>query len=246
VFWRFIIGRIVASNKKLNVTLLFDEALAAGRIPDVSTVLETARSKNVSVVFGVQHTAGIHRVYREDAEGLISGFATRIWLLNGLAINDQELMRKSLGTRVVEEPDGKGKKDRIAVDLLTVDDLSRRANQYRKFWAVIDANGATKSGARILGQLVGVAGLTRQPTEEEAAAEVAASEASSPQEFFPTPDLAIQEAVAALDEKEIAAARDFALQLKGALLASPQKLEAQGWKVVSLDPSGPKAVDPNE
>ncbi len=236
IFWRFIISRIVSSNRKLNCSLLFDEALAAGRIPDVSTVLETARSKGVSCVFGVQHLDGIRRVYREDADGLISGFASRIWLINGLSAHDQETLLKGLGQRVVEEPGRDGRKERVLVPLMTADDLSRRANQFEKFWGVVDANGATKSGSKILAQFVGVGGLTRQPSAEEMEAEVAATQAmaSSAVEHLPTPDLASQEVVANLAPVEIDAALEAARQIQAALTTSPDALESRGWVVTPI------------
>ena len=220
IFWRFIIGRIVSSNRYLGVTLLFDEALAAGRIPDVSTVLETARSKGVAVVFGVQHTAGVRRVYEHEADGLMSGFAGRITLLNGLSTQDQKLLQESLGKCVVEEADGRGKKDRIVVDLLTSDDLSRRANQFKKFWVVIDTNGATRTGTRILGQLVGAGGLDRPPSKEEALAEVATAVATTDYILQPTPGLAQQVAARNAAEEEVSGALTMATDLT-ALLARP-------------------------
>lgn len=236
IFWRFVIDRIVGSNRKLNCSLLFDEALAAGRIPDVSTVLETARSKGVSCVFGVQHLDGIKRVYREDADGLISGFASRIWLINGLSAHDQKMLLEGLGQRVVEESGRDGKKEKFVVPLMTADDLSRRANQFEKFWGVVDANGATKSGSKILAQFVGVGGLTRQPTAEEMEAEVAASQtmASSAVEYLPTPDLGAQAATAEMAPDEVAAALDVARQLEAGLLAAPEALTAKGWAVTAI------------
>jgi hypothetical protein len=234
IFWRFIINRIVGINRNLGVTLLFDEALAVGRIPDITYVLETARSKGVAVVFGVQHTAGVKRVYGDEADSLMSGFAGRITLLNGLSTQDQQLLQQSLGKCVVEEPNGKGAKDRISVDLMSSDDISRRANQYRKFWAVVDANGATASGSKIIGQLVGAGGLVRPPTPEEAEAEV--EMASSTSEFFiqPTPEMAQQSVIRDGNEEEVTSALAAAADLT-ALLARPNGNHAPaGWTVTEL------------
>ena len=247
IFWRFIIGRIVASNRYLGVTLLFDEALAAGRIPDVSTVLETARSKGVAVVFGVQHTAGVRRVYEHEADGLMSGFAGRITLLNGLSTQDQRIIQESMGKCVVEEANGKGTKDRTVVDLLTADDISRRSNQFKKFWCVIDANGATKTGTRILGQLVGAGGLDRPPTEEEAAAEVSNAESTTEFVLEPTPGLAQQAATRDANEDEISGALSLATDLTALLARPPGGPLPKGWSVAPMPgtETGEEVVESN-
>ncbi|WLT30655.1 type IV secretory system conjugative DNA transfer family protein [Geothrix sp. PMB-07] len=222
MFWRFIIRDITTSNRIRPMTLLFDEALAVGRIENINVVLETARSKGIGVVFGVQHEDGVRREYGDEAEALISGFASRIWLLNGLSTNDQERLRRVLGQRLVQEKGPDGRAGHHLADLLTKDDLARRANQYERWWAVVSAVGATKSGARILGQMVG-AGFAKRPKAEDIEAEVQEATAISSTEnaFYPTPELVNQSTTKVIHEDEI----------KAALAAAAQLEHTAGWEI---------------
>lgn len=225
MFWRFIIREITSSNQVRPLTLLFDEALAVGRIENVNVVLETARSKGIGVVFGIQHEDGLRREYREEADGLLSGFASRITLLNGLSQHDQDRLLKSLGNRVVIEKGADGKAHDHLVPLMTPDDLARRANQYERWWAVVDAVGATNNGSRILGQMVG-AGFGKRPSAQEVEDEVRVCETTSGQDhmFMPTPALVDQANVAAVHGDEVQAA-----------LAAAQELEARaGWDIAEM------------
>ena len=212
LFWRFIIRRIFKSIKKRPCILLLDEALAVGRLSNITDILEAARSMDIGVVFGVQHSAGIKRVYQEAADSLMSGFSSRITLLNGLAPIDREDLHRRLGKRVVKERGHGNKMEPTLVDLMTPDDLDRRCNQFQRWWAVIEAVGATHAGNRILGILQGLPGLTA-PRPEEQATETAINI----EEFVATPDLARQAATMAANGAEVAAAMDAANSLEGLL-----------------------------
>lgn len=143
VFWRLLLRRLQRSSEKIPLTLLFDEALAAGRIPDVQDLLMTIRDRDVSVIFGTQHLSGLRQVYgREEGDSLISSFASRIWLLSALDHRDRKELIEELGMRIIIEKHGSGSNRQevpVEVPLLARADLNRRANQSGVFWAVIES-----------------------------------------------------------------------------------------------------------
>ena len=225
IFWRFIIRRIMGSTKKRPCVLLLDEALAVGRIDKVTDVLEAARSKDVGCIFGVQSMAGVRRVYGESAESLLEGFAGRITLLNGLSPGSRKVLQERLGKRVVKEKGHGNKAERILVDLMSPDDLDRRANQFQRWWTIIETVGSTRAGNRILGILQGMPGLTTPPPEmleDESRNPIKLDE----QDGYVTPPLAVQDATRAAHAQEIGEALNAAsvleaLAKKGAVRVNP-------------------------
>lgn len=143
VFWRLLLRRLQRSSEKVPLTLLFDEALAAGRIPDVQDLLVTIRDRDVSVIFGTQHLSGLRQVYgRDEGDSLIASFASRIWLLSALDHRDRKELVEELGTRVIFETRGRGAHAQVVpvdIPLLGRADLNLRANQSGAFWAVIES-----------------------------------------------------------------------------------------------------------
>lgn len=209
LFWRFVIRRIFKSNRKRPCMLLLDEALAVGRLSNITDILEAARSKDIGVVFGVQHSAGIKRVYQEAADSLVSGFSSRITLLNGLSPADRKELHDSFGERVVKERGHGNTMERTLVDLMSKDDLDRRCNQYERWWAIIEAVGATHAGNKILGILQGLPGLTVPPPASKVI-----EGAISIEECRVTPGLASQAATRSANEAEVSAALEAANALE--------------------------------
>jgi|GEM_PF-3964403 len=170
VFWRMLFRRLLQSSEPVPLTLLFDEALAAGKIPNVRDALVTLRDRRVSICFGTQHLSGLREVYGPaEGDSLISSFTGRIFLLNGLDPRDREWLVKSLGQRTIREKRGKTTTT-TAIPLLTLDDLNRRASSERSFWAVIDGPGMTRTGNPIMARMIGgPKDLIQQPSSEERA-----------------------------------------------------------------------------
>ena len=171
VFWQLLFRRLLQSSEPVPLTLLFDEALAAGKIPSVRDALVTLRDRHVSIVFGTQHLSGLREVYGPtEGDSLIASFTSRILLLNGLDPRDREWLVKSLGQRTIHEKKHKSVTT-TAIPLLTLDDLGRRASSAGVFWAVIDGPGMTRTGEPIIARMVGgPKDLIRQPSAEERAA----------------------------------------------------------------------------
>lgn len=196
VFWGMLLQRMLTSNKARNLTLLYDEGLAAGKIPNFEPSLATLRSKGISIIFGVQHTAGVLALYgANEGKGILDSFVNSIWLLNGLNPDDQKKLSLELGKQTVIEKDmaGEGKNHRrhaqVSADLLEIADLERRS-RIGDFWAVIRAQKLTSSGSPIIAKLTGSAGagLVRHPKPEEIeAAKAAIAEIQQPSPYVPKP-----------------------------------------------------------
>ena len=63
------------------VGLVIDEfASALGRLPDIHVKLNTLRSRNVSIVAAIQSTAQIKANYSDDADSVLAGFNTKIFM----------------------------------------------------------------------------------------------------------------------------------------------------------------------
>ncbi|RMD87264.1 MAG: hypothetical protein D6808_01750, partial [Candidatus Dadabacteria bacterium] len=83
------------------VGLVIDEfASALGRLPDIHVKLNTLRSRNVSIVASVQSLAQIQANYGDDAESVIAGFSTKIFMPN-LDVSDAEWASKESGQMTI-------------------------------------------------------------------------------------------------------------------------------------------------
>jgi hypothetical protein len=213
VFWRLLLRKLLRSSKPVPLTLAFDEALAAGRIPSVRDALATLRDREVSIIFGTQHTSGLKEVYGNvEGESLIASFTSRIFLLNGLDPRDRDYLVDALGKRTVKDATvgGKGGQTRhIEVPLLTRDDLNRRASNEGAFWAVLDGSGVTRTGDPLIARLLGTPRKTliRRPTQEEIDADIYRAERSESPVQYVTPalDEQVERVLAALREDELVA-----------------------------------------
>lgn len=193
VFWQLLLRQALTSNAAKNLTLLFDEGLAAGKIPDFGKALQTLRSKGVSIHYGVQNAQGVLALYgREEGQTILENFVSRVVLLNGLSDGDRKTLSLALGKQTLLEKDQAGigkarRRQQVGADLLEVADLERRAMS-GEFWAVIRAPKITKNGAPILCKLTGSAGagLVRHPSPQEVeAARAAIAAMPQPARYVP-------------------------------------------------------------
>ena len=63
------------------VSFVIDEfASSLGRLPDIHVKLNTLRSRNVSIVAAIQSIAQVRANYGEDADSVLAGFSTKIFM----------------------------------------------------------------------------------------------------------------------------------------------------------------------
>jgi len=83
------------------VGLVIDEfASALGRLPDIHVKLNTLRSRNVSIVAAIQSTAQIKAAYGDDADSVLAGFSTKIFM-PALDLADAEWASKESGQMTI-------------------------------------------------------------------------------------------------------------------------------------------------
>jgi hypothetical protein len=79
------------------VGLVIDEfASALGRLPDIHVKLNTLRSRNVSIVAAIQSTAQVKANYADNADSVLAGFSTKIFM-PALDLTDAEWASKESG-----------------------------------------------------------------------------------------------------------------------------------------------------
>lgn len=83
------------------VGLVIDEfASSLGRLPDIHVKLNTLRSRNVSIVAAIQSIAQIKAAYGDDADSVLAGFSTKIFM-PALDLQDQEWASKETGQMTI-------------------------------------------------------------------------------------------------------------------------------------------------
>lgn len=83
------------------VGMVIDEfASALGRLPDIHVKLNTLRSRNVSIVAAIQSTAQVKANYGDDADSVLAGFSTKIFM-PALDVQDAEWASKETGQMTV-------------------------------------------------------------------------------------------------------------------------------------------------
>jgi type IV secretion system protein VirD4 len=83
------------------VSLVIDEfASALGRLPDIHVKLNTLRSRNVSICAAIQSTAQVKANYSDDADSVLAGFSTKIFM-PALDLVDSEWASKESGQMTI-------------------------------------------------------------------------------------------------------------------------------------------------
>jgi hypothetical protein len=170
VFWRLLFRRMLRTTEPMDLTLLMDEGLAAGKIPDFADALNSLRSKGVSIVFAIQNTAGLRDIYGpQGGPAVEEAFTNRITLLNGLNSDDAEKLSKRLGTytRIRKQVQVTPTHDRA--DLIPLEEVARRGAGEKDRWAVFEVVGATTSNRPIMARLVASELVIRKPKPSEIA-----------------------------------------------------------------------------
>ena len=168
VFWRMLFRKMLRTQAPMDLTLLMDEGLAAGKIPNFADALNTLRSKGVSIVFAIQYTAGLKDIYGpQGGPAVEEAFTNRITLLNGLNAEDAEKLSKRLGcyTRVRKQQQGTPTHDRA--ELIPLEEVLRRGAGEQDRWAVFEIVGATESKRPVIARLVPSDLVIRKPEPSE-------------------------------------------------------------------------------
>jgi len=155
LFWRMLFRRVLRSYETYDLTILLDEGLAAGKIPNFADALNTMRSKGVGIIYAIQNTAGLREIYGpQGGPAVEEAFTNRITLLNGLNAEDAEKLSKRLGTytRVRAQRHGPATHDRA--ELMPLEEVMRRGAGEVDRWAVFELVGATTSKRPIMARLV--------------------------------------------------------------------------------------------
>lgn len=155
LFWRMLFRRTLRSYETYDLSILLDEGLAAGKIPNFTDALNTMRSKGVGIIFAIQNSAGLREVYGpQGGPAVEEAFTNRITLLNGLNAEDAEKLSKRLGTytRVRSQRHGPSTHDRA--ELMPLEEVMRRGAGEVDRWAVFEVVGATVSKRAIMARLV--------------------------------------------------------------------------------------------
>jgi type IV secretory pathway TraG/TraD family ATPase VirD4 len=83
------------------VGMVIDEfASALGRLPDIHVKLNTLRSRNVSICAAIQSTAQVKANYADDADSVLAGFSTKIFM-PALDLVDAEWASKESGQMTI-------------------------------------------------------------------------------------------------------------------------------------------------
>jgi len=83
------------------VGFVIDEfASALGKLPDIHVKLNTLRSRNVSIVGAIQSIAQVKAIYGDDADSVLAGFSTKIFL-PPLDLQDSEWASKETGQMTI-------------------------------------------------------------------------------------------------------------------------------------------------
>lgn len=184
MLWAMLLRRLMRSVRPRPLNILLDEAVAAGKIPDVLNALVTLRNRKVSIWMGFQSVEAIEEVYEKKAKALADAFGNRIYLLRNISPRDakqlSENMRSwskergghvglSIGSSGPSLSLTSGTDDITALPLLSAEDIETRGHR-NEYWAVVSGHSISKSGYPILVQTVAGDELTRRPEPGEAVA----------------------------------------------------------------------------
>lgn len=190
LMWYMIFRKLRRSARPRPVNLLLDEAMGAGKIPQIMEALAELRSRKVSIWMGWQDPEQIGQVYgRDAAKAVYNSFGNRIHLIHGITPDTAKKISEEAGNwskaRGGHAGFGlgmtgpslnmtSGTDDQTAVPLITQTEIMNRSRNRSERWAMIFGRDATKNGDPILCMMRGSSSeWNRQPSPEEAAAELA-------------------------------------------------------------------------
>lgn len=129
------------------VSLVIDEfASSLGRLPDIHVKLNTIRSRNVSIVAAVQSLGQINAAYGKEADNVIAGFGTKIFL-PPLEQLDAEWASKESGTMTIRYNTASRNRSRRILDTFATRDRGRQENVQQRAVLTPDEIGRAANGA---------------------------------------------------------------------------------------------------
>jgi hypothetical protein len=170
LFWRMLFTYLLTSRDRHPVTILLDEGLAAGKLPNLQQALVTLRAQGVSLVMGIQSETGLLDIYSPTTgRAILDAFGNRILMLHGLDPTDIETWSKRLGswTKTRRGRGRNGTPSTAAVPLLTPSEMARRGRRLKDRWMVLDCRESTRSGLPIIGRALEAGIPTRMPSAAE-------------------------------------------------------------------------------
>jgi type IV secretory pathway TraG/TraD family ATPase VirD4 len=213
LMWYMIFRKLRRSARPRPVNILLDEAMGAGKIPQVMEALAELRSRKVSIWMGWQDPEQIQKVYGQvAAKGLYNSFGNRIHLVHGISPDAAKRLSEESGNWSKDRGGHaglglgmsgpslnltSGTDDQTATPLFTQTEILNRSRSSAERWAVIFGREATKNGDPILCMMQGSSNAwNRQPSPEEAAEELARYRSVKPAAPVPEPPAAEEMAFA--------------------------------------------------
>ena len=190
LMWYMVFRKLRRSARPHPVNILLDEAMGAGKIPQVMEALAELRSRKVSIWMGWQDPEQIQKVYGQaSVKGLYNSFGNRIHLVHGISPDAAKRLSEESGNWSKDRGGHaglgmgmsgpslnvtSGTDDQTATPLFTQTEILNRSRRSAERWAVIFGREATQNGDPILCMMQGSStAWNRQPSPEEAAAELA-------------------------------------------------------------------------
>ena len=171
LFWRMLLRKLMRATGKSPLTILMDEGLSAGKIPNLRPALETLRNRGVSLWMGIQSESGLLDVYTPTTgKAIMDTFGNRITLLHGLDATDQENLSKRLGTWTKTRRQANSPAQVSPVPLLMISEMSVRGKRMEDRWAVFEMRESAYSGLPLIARTLEAAFPTRRPNDAELAA----------------------------------------------------------------------------
>lgn len=168
LFWRMLLRKLMRSTGKRPLTILMDEGLSAGKIPNLRQALETLRNRGVSLWMGIQSESGLLDVYSPTTgKAILDTFGNRITLLHGLDSQDQENLSKRLGTWTKTRRQANSSAQVTPVPLLMISEMSVRGKRMDDRWAVFEMRESAYSGLPLIARTLEAAFPTRRPSVAE-------------------------------------------------------------------------------
>lgn len=168
LFWRMLLRKLMRATGKVPLTILMDEGLAAGKIPNLRQALETLRNRGVSLWMGIQSESGLLDVYSPTTgKAIIDTFGNRITLLHGLDSQDAENLSKRLGTWTMRRKAPNQQAQVSPVPLLTTSEMSARGKRMEDRWAVFEMRESALSGLPLVARTLEAPFPTRRPSKDE-------------------------------------------------------------------------------
>ena len=168
LFWRMLLRKLMRATGKVPLTILMDEGLAAGKIPNLRQALETLRNRNVSLWMGIQSESGLLDVYSPTTgKAILDTYGNRITLLHGLDSQDAENLSKRLGTWTMRRKSPNQQAQVSPVPLLTTSEISARGKRMEDRWAVFEMRESAYSGLPLIARTLEAPFPTRRPSAAE-------------------------------------------------------------------------------